>query len=105
MGKPVLVEADGTQFYVEVQAAPGGEADLEALSLEAPFSFDDVGKAIQAIGATLTRAWQSAKPDEAQVEFGLEVTAKAGKLTSMIVEGGGTATLKVTLTWKGAAPA
>jgi hypothetical protein len=34
------------------------------------------------------------------VEFGLEATVRSGKLTGLLVEGGGAAALKITLTWK-----
>jgi hypothetical protein len=40
------------------------------------------------------------KPAEASVELALKLVVKSGKLTGLLVEGGGEAALKVTLTWK-----
>ncbi len=64
------------------------------------FDFDGVRDTIRAIGAQLAEVWEHVRPDEARVEFGLALTARAGKLTGMIVEGGGSASLNVTLVWK-----
>jgi hypothetical protein len=49
----------------------------------------------QAIGDTLDRI----TPKAATVSFGVEVAVKSGKLVSLLAEGGGTATLTVTLEW------
>ncbi len=62
-------------------------------------SFDGVRDTVEALAAELAGVWQRVRPSEATVEFGLNVTAKSGKLTGLLVEGGGEATLKVTLTW------
>ncbi|MGI9003124.1 MAG: CU044_2847 family protein [Pseudonocardia sp.] len=35
------------------------------------------------------------------MEFGLTLTARSGKLTGLVVDGEGEASLKVTLTWSG----
>jgi hypothetical protein len=69
------------------------------------FSFEGLVDSISAIADSMTRALRAAKPDEAEVEFGVDVSVKAGELTSMIVKGGGTATLRITLTWRGATAA
>lgn len=103
MGEERLVAAEGVQFYVEV-AESEGPRPIDDRS--GPLSFDGVREAVAAIGTQLTQAWETVKPDEAQVEFGLKLTAKSGKLTGLLVEGGGEASLKVTLTWKsGSQPA
>jgi hypothetical protein len=57
----------------------------------------------KAIATDLAAAWERVKPSEASVEFSLALTVKSGKLTGLLVEGGGEAALKVTLTWKPAA--
>jgi hypothetical protein len=92
----VLVESDGTQFYVEV----AGHGGVGTVGLDEVFSFDGVRDTVTAIGRGLAGAWDTVKPDEAQVEFGLKLMAKSGKLTGLLVEGGGEASLTVTLMWK-----
>ncbi len=106
MGQRQLVQAGGVEFLVELSEDDGtpigtsrgtGIATVRTPKLP---SFDDVSEVVGAIAGSLKNALESAKPTEAQLEFGLEVIGKTGKLTSVLVEGGGTATLKVTLTWK-----
>ena len=44
-------------------------------------------------------ALKKAKPKKASVEFGLEIAVEAGKLTALLMESSGTATLKIALEW------
>lgn len=97
----LLVESDGTEFFVEVVEASG----VGTVGLGDTLSFDGVADTVTAVARSLSSAWEVIRPDEATVEFGLKVTAKSGKLTGLLVEGGGEASLKVTLTWKSAADA
>jgi len=55
---------------------------------------------LSAIAAQLAHVWDEVKPSEASVEFGLSLTAKTGKLTGLLVDADGSASLKVTLRWK-----
>jgi hypothetical protein len=101
MGQQRLVSVDGIEFYVEVVE---GEGPRTIGDREGALSFDGVRETVTAIGQQLSQAWRTVGPDEASVEFGLKLTAKSGKLTGLLVEGGGEATLVVTLTWKAAPP-
>lgn len=97
MGQHVLVRADGdVEFYAEV-ADSGGP---QTAGLDDVLSFEGVRHTISAISGELAKAWEEVKPAEASVEFALKLAAKSGKLTGLLVEGGGEASLKVTLTWK-----
>lgn len=87
----------GAQFYLEVVDA-GGPATIRDDG--AALSFDGVRATVEGIATELAQVWDRVKPSEASVAFGLKVTAKSGKLTGLVVEGGGEATLTVTLTWK-----
>jgi hypothetical protein len=100
VGRRQLVEADGVEWYVELADADGPSGP-QTVGFDDAMSFDAVSRTVEAISASLVKAWRQAKPSEAQIEFGLELTAKSGKLTSVLVEGGGTSSLKITLTWKG----
>jgi hypothetical protein len=92
-----LVSAGGAQFYVEVVDA-GGPTTIRDDG--GPLSFDGVRATVEGVATELAEVWDRVKPSEASVAFGLKLTAKSGKLTGLIVEGGGEATLTVTLTWK-----
>jgi chaperonin GroEL (HSP60 family) len=96
MGQPVLVRAEGTEFYVEIADTVGPQT----VGLDQVLSFEGVRETVTAVCKELAKAWDVVKPAEASVELALKVVAKAGKLTGMLVEGGGEASLKVTLTWK-----
>ncbi|MFF3691018.1 CU044_2847 family protein [Streptomyces sp. NPDC002187] len=96
MGRQVLVRAGGTEFFAEV----GDGGGPQPVGLDDAFSFDAVRQMIEAVGGQLSAAWETARPAEATVSFGVNLTAKTGKLTGLLVEGGGTASLSVTLTWK-----
>lgn len=96
MSRIVPVETDGTTFFVEVSGV-GGVGTIDASQA---MSFAGVADTVTAVAKSLSAAWEAARPDEAAVEFGLKVTTKTGKLTGLLVEGGGDATLKVTLSWK-----
>jgi hypothetical protein len=92
-----LVSAGGAEFYVEVADADG---PVTIRDDGVPLSFDGVRATVEGIATELAGVWQRVKPAEASVEFGLKLTAKSGKLTGLVVEGGGEATLTVTLTWR-----
>ena len=92
-----LVSAGGAEFYVEV-ADVGGPATIRDDGV--PLSFDGVRATVEGIATELAGVWERVKPAEASVEFGLKLTAKSGKLTGLVIEGGGEASLTVTLTWK-----
>lgn len=96
MGKPVRVEADGREFFVEV--ADGGGP--QTVSWEQALSFDGVRDTIEAVAGQLAAVWDRVKPAEATVAFGLSFSAKTGKLTGLIVDGAAGSSLTVTLTWK-----
>jgi hypothetical protein len=74
----------------------GGATDVSALD---QLNLKDVADSIQQIAATIGSALQKAAPKRASVTFGIEVAVQAGKLTSLLVQGSGTATLNVTLEW------
>jgi len=99
VGEPVPVVIDGVQFYVEVADQQG----VGTVGLDDAFSFDGVRETVEAIAAQMAGIWDRVKPSEASVEFGLKLVAKSGRLTGLLVEGGGEASLTVTLTWKSAA--
>jgi hypothetical protein len=90
------VQASGVDFYVEVVDGPGPQT----VGLDRVLSFDGVRDTVRAVAEQLNEAWEAVRPSEASVEFGLALTAKAGKLTGLLVDVDGNASLKITLTWK-----
>jgi hypothetical protein len=70
-------------------------AGLQRLDVE------ELSQTVRGLSASLHRAVGSLAPDEVAVEFGLELALKSGKVVSMLAEAGATASIKVTLGWKG----
>jgi|ERR1700733_141184 len=98
MSHQQLVRSGSTEFFVEVTERTDESLLHHHDGTSVPF--EGVRETIEEIGRSLTHAWDEVKPDEASVEFGLKLTAKPGKLTGILVEGGGEATLDIKLTWK-----
>jgi hypothetical protein len=96
VGEPVPVVVDGVEFYVEVTDQEG----VGTVGLDEVLSFDGVRDTVEAIAGQIAVVWDRVRPAEATVAFGLKMVAKPGKLTGLLVEGGGEASLTVTLTWK-----
>ncbi|GAA5707664.1 hypothetical protein AQJ43_36690 [Streptomyces avermitilis] len=96
MGQPILVRAGEQEFFVEV--ADGGGPRVVAA--DHALSFDGVRSTIEAVAGQLAAAWDTVKPTEATVEFGLSFSAKTGRLTGLIVDGAAASSLKITLVWK-----
>jgi hypothetical protein len=92
----VPVVAGDTTFYVEVAEHRG----VGTVGLDDVLSFEGVRDTVTAISDELRQAFERAKPQEAVITFGLKLSVKSGKLTGLLVEGGGEASLAVTLTWK-----
>lgn len=65
-----------------------------------PFDLADLGRSIAAIAEVVTGSIRTVAPDEAEVEFGVDVGVESGQLTSMLVKGSAHATVNVRLLWK-----
>jgi hypothetical protein len=74
----------------------GGSADVGVLDA---LRFEDVTDTIRTIAETIGKALKSATPRKSSVTFGVEIALESGKLTSLLVQGSGTATLNITLEW------
>jgi hypothetical protein len=60
---------------------------------------DDLRKTLRGVSESVRGALVDLTPDQLQIEFGLQLTAKSGKITSMLAEAGATASIKVSMTW------
>ncbi|MFF7201441.1 CU044_2847 family protein [Streptomyces sp. NPDC008141] len=55
---------------------------------------------ITEVGASVLEAAAAARPDEASVSFGVELTAKSGVALAVLAAGEAKASVQVTLTWQ-----
>ena len=62
--------------------------------------FDEVVRSITQIAKKLNKVMDEAQLSETEIEFGLSLAMKSGKISSFIMEGNGEASLKVKMKWK-----
>ncbi|HET9970990.1 MAG TPA: CU044_2847 family protein [Streptosporangiaceae bacterium] len=89
-GVTALVRAVDAGGGGAAKAARTGKPDLSA-----------VMGTLEGMSLAVKSALAKAAPDKVAVEFGLELAVKAGALTAMLVDGEGSASLRVTLEWQG----
>ncbi|MCX5503153.1 hypothetical protein OG887_27840 [Streptomyces sp. NBC_00053] len=59
---------------------------------------------VTSVARSLAEPLRSVRPDEVSVEFGIELTAKSGKVVGLLADGEAKGSIKVTLTWNGGGP-
>jgi len=97
--RPVQVQLP-TGEIIWAKVAVDGPQNVAATGLH-QLDMDELGRTVQGLSASIHQAVASVLPDEVQVEFGLELTLKSGKLISVLAEAGATASVKVILGWTG----
>ncbi len=104
------MNGDGTKPVVDA-VLPGGAVVRVRVAEDADDAMGsvglleglDLGEALEGVGqlASLVRAsLEPLMPTKASVEFGVSFSVKAGKLTSLLVDGQGDASLTVALEWE-----
>lgn len=89
---------NGTVVQMEVRVP--AERDIAAFEgLPEPLSLDVMRDAIQGVAQLVDQALDKIRPQKIVVEFGIELSYEAGKLTSLIVQGATKGTLKISLEW------
>ncbi|MFF3262645.1 CU044_2847 family protein [Streptomyces sp. NPDC002932] len=107
---------DGTPVWARISGA-------EELDGPAPGSgptytdtgFGDIADQVQArveslhsvvtsVARSLAVPLRAVRPDEVSVEFGIELTAKSGRIVGLLADGEAKGAIKVTLTWNGGGP-
>ena len=94
---PARVGDDGPVVMITLAEELSPEHDV---AISRVLSFNGFADSVGAIASSITQALHSAKPDEAQVDFGVDIGIEAGQLTSLIVQGSGTATMHIKLIWR-----
>ena len=97
--KPVQVELP-TGEVIWARVTVDGPQNVTSGGLQR-LDVEDLRRTVRGVSASLREAVEDLVPDEVQVEFGLELALKSGKLISLLAEAGATASAKVILTWKG----
>ncbi|MFI7300557.1 MULTISPECIES: CU044_2847 family protein [unclassified Streptomyces] len=102
---------DGTPVWARISgagelSAPSGRLSYSdtgfAERVEA--SVESLHALVTGVARSLAEPLRAVRPDEVSVEFGIELTAKAGKVVGLLADGEAKAGITVTLTWNSGPP-
>ncbi|GAA2108608.1 hypothetical protein GCM10009759_48620 [Kitasatospora saccharophila] len=93
---------DGTVLHAAVRQGPGRPAgDAGAATAAVTHSLGEVRRTVRAVGRWAREtAREAGDPDGFEVEFGLTLGVKSGRLIGVLAEASGQASLVVRLSWK-----
>ncbi|MFI5794688.1 CU044_2847 family protein [Streptomyces sp. NPDC051677] len=102
---------DGTPVWARISgagelSAPSGRLSYSdtgfAERVEA--SVESLHALVTGVARSLAEPLRAVRPDEVSVEFGIELTARAGKVVGLLADGEAKAGITVTLTWNSGPP-
>ncbi|MFE0516317.1 CU044_2847 family protein [Streptomyces sp. NPDC058964] len=106
-----IVLPDGTPVWARISgagelAAPPGELSYTdtGFTERVEASVESLHSLVTGVARSLAGPLRAVRPDEVSVEFGIELTAKAGKVVGLLADGEAKAGITVTLTWNGGGP-
>lgn len=92
---------DGTVITARIGAGDAyGDQEDVGFTEAALAKVQQLQELIRGIGGTVLDAARAARPSEAAITFGVELTAKEGLAVAVLARGEAKASLEVTLTWK-----
>jgi Trypsin-co-occurring domain 1 len=106
----------GDLVWVRIEAPGAGSADHRGAGPEDVRLGDrtvtpaEVGQlpgfaeTVRGVVASVRQALHEHRPDSLEVEFGIEITARTGRILSVLAEAGGTVHVRVTASWGGPVP-
>jgi hypothetical protein len=105
-----IVLPDGTPVWARISGpaelpAPGELAYSDTGFTErVEASVESLNSLVTGVARSLAEPLRAVRPDEVSVQFGIELTAKAGKVVGLLADGEAKAGITVTLTWNGGPP-
>lgn len=88
-----------------VRLADSGEEEsglAEKVGVLEALDFGNVSGMLEGVAESIRRGLVKVKPTRTVVELGIDLTVRNGRLTGLLAEAGGTASLRVTLEWAAA---
>ncbi|MFJ6430819.1 CU044_2847 family protein [Streptomyces sp. NPDC091416] len=106
---------DGTPVWARISGAeeldrpePGGltftDTGFGNLTGQVQARVESLHSVVTSVARSLAVPLRAVRPDEVSVEFGIELTAKSGKVVGLLADGEAKGAIKVTLTWNGGGP-
>lgn len=106
MSEIVRVElANGEVVWAHVTGSPevdGEEQGAEDVGFlnDRPKAVEGFVETVRGVAESVRQAALSARPDSVTVQFGLSLSAKSGKVISVLAEAGAATSLTVTIGWE-----
>ncbi|MGH3924684.1 MAG: CU044_2847 family protein [Pseudonocardiaceae bacterium] len=95
---------NGEVVWAHVIGSPevdGGEHGAEDVGLlDRPKAVEGFVETVRGVAESVRQAALSARPGSVTVQFGLSLSAKSGKVISVLAEAGAASSLTVTLSWE-----
>ncbi|MFF7336467.1 CU044_2847 family protein [Streptomyces sp. NPDC008163] len=107
---------DGTPVWARISGAeeldapvPGGgptytDTGFGDFTDQVQARVESLHSVVTGVARSLAVPLRAVRPDEVSVEFGIELTAKAGKIVGLLADGEAKGAITVTLTWNGGGP-
>ncbi|MGQ4487820.1 CU044_2847 family protein [Streptomyces sp. SAS_281] len=107
---------DGTPVWARISGAeeltgpaPGGgptytDTGFGDLADQVQARVESLHSVVTGVARSLAVPLRAVRPDEVSVEFGIELTAKSGKIVGLLADGEAKGAITVTLTWSGGGP-
>ncbi|MGW4231965.1 CU044_2847 family protein [Streptomyces sp. NPDC004980] len=104
-GTPVWARISGAEELGEPAGGPTyTDIGYEDLTDRIQARVESLTGVVTSVARSLAEPLRAVRPDEVSVEFGIELTAKAGKVVGLLADGEAKGAIKVTLTWSGGGP-
>lgn len=106
-GTPVWARISGAE---ELRRTPAGsglsytDTGFSDFADQVQARVESLQGVVTGVARSLAGPLRAVQPDEVSVEFGIELTAKAGKVVGLLADGEAKGAIKVTLTWSGGGP-
>jgi Trypsin-co-occurring domain 1 len=102
-GTPVWARISGAE-ELSAPASAGLSYSDTGFAERVEASVESLQSLITGVARSLSGPLRAVRPDEVSVEFGIELTAKAGKVVGLLADGEAKAAITVTLTWNEGGP-
>ncbi|MER5685187.1 CU044_2847 family protein [Streptomyces sp. NPDC002205] len=106
-GTPVWARISGAE---ELRRTPAGsglsytDTGFSDFADQVQARVESLQGVVTGVARSLAEPLRAVRPDEVSVEFGIELTARAGKVVGLLADGEAKGAIKVTLTWNGGGP-